>query len=80
MEEPSKMNQRILGEEAEKEVIPQPQINKPKGLNIEQPKALVTNPPFPTRLNKSKKKEEEKEILETFHKIKVNIPFLDAIK
>ena len=80
LEDSSKMKQRILGEEAEKEVVPQPQIDKPKGLNSEQPKALVTNPHFPTRLNKSKKEEEEKEILETFHKIEVNIPLLDAIK
>ncbi|XP_052181983.1 uncharacterized protein LOC127794775 [Diospyros lotus] len=69
LEEPSKMKQRILGEESEKEVVPQPQTDKPKGLNIEQPKALVTNPPFPTRLNKSEKEEEGKEMLETFHKI-----------
>ena len=39
----------------------------------------MTNPFFPTRLNKSKR-EKEKEILETFHKIEVNIPLLDAIK
>ncbi|XP_031270994.1 uncharacterized protein LOC116129387 [Pistacia vera] len=56
-----------------------PQV-QPKGLDSEQPKALVTNPPFPTRLTKSKKEEEEKEILETFCKVEVNIPLLDAIK
>ncbi|XP_052181891.1 uncharacterized protein LOC127794684 [Diospyros lotus] len=33
-----------------------------------------------SRLNKSKKDEEDKEILETFLKIEVNIPLLDAIK
>ncbi|XP_039053187.1 uncharacterized protein LOC120195161 [Hibiscus syriacus] len=32
------------------------------------------------RLAKSKKEAEEKEILETFHKIEVNIPLLDVIK
>ena len=42
--------------------------------------SYITPPPFPSRLAKSKKKEQKKEILETFRKIKVNIPLLDAIK
>ncbi|KAJ9162800.1 hypothetical protein P3X46_022544 [Hevea brasiliensis] len=37
-------------------------------------------PPFPCRLAKTKKEEQEKEILETFRKVEVNIPLLDAIK
>ncbi|KAK8263812.1 hypothetical protein V6Z12_D12G066900 [Gossypium hirsutum] len=37
-------------------------------------------PPFPGRLVKDKKEKEEKEILETFRKMEINIPFLDAIK
>ncbi|XP_040956132.1 uncharacterized protein [Gossypium hirsutum] len=37
-------------------------------------------PPFPGRLAKDKKEKEEKEILETFRKVEVNIPLLDAIK
>ncbi|KAL0462323.1 UNVERIFIED_CONTAM: hypothetical protein Slati_0119900 [Sesamum latifolium] len=40
----------------------------------------MTRPPYPERLIKSKKKEEEKEITETFRKVEVNIPLLDAIK
>ncbi|KAL0289923.1 UNVERIFIED_CONTAM: hypothetical protein Sangu_2595900 [Sesamum angustifolium] len=36
--------------------------------------------PFPERFAKSKKDEETKEILETFRKVEVNIPLLDAIK
>lgn len=40
----------------------------------------MTNPPFPTRLAKSKKEDKETEILETFHKVEVNIPLLDAFK
>ncbi|KAL0328007.1 UNVERIFIED_CONTAM: hypothetical protein Scaly_2233300 [Sesamum calycinum] len=43
-------------------------------------KVLVTRPPFPERFAKSKKDEEAKEILETFRKVEVNIPLLDAIK
>ncbi|KAJ9168489.1 hypothetical protein P3X46_020006 [Hevea brasiliensis] len=37
-------------------------------------------PPFPCRLAKTKKEEQEKEILETFRKVEVNIPLLDMIK
>ena len=37
-------------------------------------------PPFPSRFAKSKKEEQEKEIMETFRKVEVNIPLLDAIK
>ncbi|XP_031282520.1 uncharacterized protein LOC116141123 [Pistacia vera] len=78
LKEPSKA---ACGEEIEKEVVaPQPQTDQPRGLDSEQPKALVKNPPFSTRLTKSKKEEEEKEILETFRKVEVNIPLLDAIK
>ncbi|XP_031249191.1 uncharacterized protein LOC116107025 [Pistacia vera] len=78
LKEPSKA---ARGEEIEKEVVAfQPQTDQPRGLDSEQPKALVTNPPFPTRLTKSKKEEEEKEILETFRKVEVKIPLLDAIK
>ncbi|XP_019178826.1 PREDICTED: uncharacterized protein LOC109173960 [Ipomoea nil] len=64
-------------EETEKEVS-QPQNDQ--NLIGELPKSLVIPPPFPSRLAKSKKNEEEKEILETFRKIEVNIPLLDAIK
>ncbi|XP_021624616.1 uncharacterized protein LOC110623899 [Manihot esculenta] len=38
------------------------------------------NPPFPERFAKPKKDKDEKELLETFCKVEVNIPLLDAIK
>ncbi|KAM2115565.1 hypothetical protein ACFX1Q_023982 [Malus domestica] len=38
------------------------------------------NVPFPRRFMQSKKEEAEKDILETFRKVQVNIPLLDAIK
>ncbi|KAL0283927.1 UNVERIFIED_CONTAM: hypothetical protein Sangu_2857900 [Sesamum angustifolium] len=57
--------------------IPQEQDDETKEDN---PKVLVTRPPFPERFAKSKKDEEAKEILETFRKVEVNIPLLDAIK
>ncbi|XP_022871282.1 uncharacterized protein LOC111390467 [Olea europaea var. sylvestris] len=39
----------------------------------------VPSPPFPSRFAKSKRDEHEKENLETFRKVQVNIPLLDAI-
>ncbi|CAN6552302.1 unnamed protein product [Malus baccata var. baccata] len=36
--------------------------------------------PFPSRFMQKKKEEAEKDILETFRKVQVNIPLLDAIK
>ncbi|XWS58584.1 hypothetical protein CRYUN_Cryun08bG0046800 [Craigia yunnanensis] len=41
---------------------------------------ILVVPQFPGRLAKTKKEEAEHEILETFRKVKVNIPLLDAIK
>ncbi|KAJ9168056.1 hypothetical protein P3X46_019630 [Hevea brasiliensis] len=57
--------------------VPEVEVNTESKLN------KVNNsvfPPFPCRLAKNKKEEQEKEILETFRKVKVNIPLLDAIK
>ncbi|KAM1908128.1 hypothetical protein ACFX1X_028077 [Malus domestica] len=42
--------------------------------------SIPLNVPFPSRLKQSKKEETEKDILETFRKVQVNIPLLDAIK
>ena len=36
--------------------------------------------PFPNRRTRSKKEELEKELLDTFQKVEVNIPLLDAIR
>ncbi|KAI3748436.1 hypothetical protein L6452_11499 [Arctium lappa] len=44
------------------------------------PEVIVQAPPFPSRFEKTKRENEEKEILETFRKVQVNIPLLDAIK
>ena len=41
---------------------------------------MVIPPPFPSRLEVSKKKEEEKEFLDIFRKIEINLPLLDALK
>ncbi|KAL2230537.1 UNVERIFIED_CONTAM: Retrovirus-related Pol polyprotein from transposon [Sesamum indicum] len=46
----------------------------------DHPKPLVTRPSFLERFTKAKKEEEETDIFETFRKVEVNIPLLDAIK
>ncbi|XP_068320569.1 uncharacterized protein, partial [Pyrus communis] len=43
-------------------------------------KINLPNVPFPRRFMQEKKEESEKDILETFRKVQVNIPLLDAIK
>nr|XP_027120589.1 uncharacterized protein LOC113737579 [Coffea arabica] len=44
------------------------------------PKTSDINPPFPGRFTKAKKEESEKEILDTFRKVEINIPLLEAIR
>ncbi|CAN6547344.1 unnamed protein product [Malus baccata var. baccata] len=41
---------------------------------------IPSNVPFPSRFLQAKNEEEEKDVLETFRKVHVNIPLLDAIK
>ncbi|KAJ9178685.1 hypothetical protein P3X46_010549 [Hevea brasiliensis] len=55
----------------EVEVNTEPKLNKVNNYFL---------PPFPCKLAKMKKEEQEKEILETFRKVEVNIPLLDVIK
>ncbi|XP_031265604.1 uncharacterized protein LOC116124027 [Pistacia vera] len=53
------------------------------GKKMEEPKLNIPSSntlPFPSRFAKSKKEEKDKEILEMFRKVEVNIPLLDAIK
>jgi hypothetical protein len=42
--------------------------------------SFKTIPPFPVSSSRSKKEDKEKEILEVFKKVELNIPLLDAIK
>ncbi|KAL0444534.1 UNVERIFIED_CONTAM: hypothetical protein Slati_2176100, partial [Sesamum latifolium] len=56
------------------------QAEKSNQVGEEHPKVFVPKPPFPERFFKSKKEEEEKDILETLRKVEVNIPLLNAIK
>ncbi|GAU44244.1 hypothetical protein TSUD_139370 [Trifolium subterraneum] len=59
-----------------------PDIEPSAPTEAEKEKVYVPPIPFPQRVQKNKKKtvEEDKEILETFRKVAVNIPLLDAIK
>ncbi|KAK5832100.1 hypothetical protein PVK06_015900 [Gossypium arboreum] len=65
---------RNLGQEIAQE--------KPK--NDEQvrvkPPLPKIQPPFPRRLNQCRKSKEDKEILETFRNVEINLPLLDAIR
>ncbi|KAL0420270.1 UNVERIFIED_CONTAM: hypothetical protein Slati_3049900 [Sesamum latifolium] len=56
------------------------QAKKSNQVGEEHPKLFVPKPSFPKRFAKSKKEEEEKDILETLRKVEVNTPLLDAIK
>ncbi|CAN6547334.1 unnamed protein product [Malus baccata var. baccata] len=54
-----------------------------KGKNVSNSvhtNVFPSNVPFPSRFLQTKKEEAEKDILETFRKVQVNIPLLDAIK
>ncbi|CAN6579326.1 unnamed protein product [Malus baccata var. baccata] len=64
-------------------MAPKPSNLSNKGKNVSN--SIPTNDfplnvPFLSRFKQTKKKEAEKDILETFRKVQVNIPLLDAIK
>ncbi|KAH9659131.1 hypothetical protein KPL70_023750 [Citrus sinensis] len=78
LQEPSKKVTEHVEDELEKnELMPKSQDAQPTKA---KPLPIVIPPPFPSRFAKSKKEEQEKDILETFRKVEVNIPLLDAIK
>ncbi|KAM1400776.1 hypothetical protein ACFX2F_028009 [Malus domestica] len=55
--------------------------NKGKNVSNSVPtNVFPLNVPFPSRFLQSKNEEEENDVLETFRKVHVNIPLLDAIK
>ncbi|CAN6691835.1 unnamed protein product [Malus baccata var. baccata] len=55
--------------------------NKGKNVyNSVHTNVFPSNVPFPSRFMQTKKEEAEKDILETFRKVQVNVPLLDAIK
>ncbi|XP_070669059.1 uncharacterized protein [Malus domestica] len=66
--------------------MPQPsKTSYPSTSGKNVPNVVISNinlpiVPFPRRFAQSKKEESEKDILDTFRKVQVNIPLLDAIK
>ena len=52
----------------------------PKRMPRTEVQPVTPTLPFRSQFFRSKKEESEKEILDTFHKVQVNIPLLDAIK
>ncbi|XP_027156212.1 uncharacterized protein LOC113756982, partial [Coffea eugenioides] len=68
-------------EEIEKEIEEERRIRKDPKVTFTPPPTIKSNlPPFPCRLEKTKKVEKEKELLDVFRKVEINIPLLDAIK
>ncbi|XP_071939675.1 uncharacterized protein [Coffea arabica] len=68
-------------ERIEKELEEEGRDNKNAKVPSNQvPTAKTNPPPFPSRLEKPKKQDKEKEVLEIFRKVEINIPLLDAIK
>jgi hypothetical protein len=67
-----------------KEHPPPPQTetktNTPKVTPQSMTSSFKIIPPFPVSSSRSKKEDKEKEILEVFKKVELNIPLLDAIK
>ncbi|XP_073025140.1 uncharacterized protein [Primulina eburnea] len=64
-------------EEIEGESEKQPKVNS-KSFSSTISNAVL--PPFTSRLEKSKKMDYEKEVLETFRKVEINIPLIDVFK
>ncbi|CAN6694213.1 unnamed protein product [Malus baccata var. baccata] len=93
---PNKVEEVIIEEEEQglatvRKEVPLPQVSMaPKPSNLPNKGTTVSNSiptndfplnvPFLSRFKQTKKEEAEKDILETFRKVQVNIPLLDAIK
>ncbi|KAM2101503.1 hypothetical protein ACFX1T_028521 [Malus domestica] len=93
---PNKVEEVIIEEEEQglakaRKKVPLSQVSMaPKPSNLPNKGTTVSNSiptndfplnvPFPSRFKQTKKEEAEKDILETFRKVQVNIPLLDAIK
>ncbi|XP_027062914.1 uncharacterized protein [Coffea arabica] len=68
-------------EEIEKEIEEEGRIRENPKVTFTPSSPIKSNlPPFPCMLEKTKKVEKEKELLDVFRKVEINIPLLDAIK
>ncbi|XP_057784322.1 uncharacterized protein LOC131001771 [Salvia miltiorrhiza] len=77
-EKPDEAKDDAISEESPESTEPSSSkvSGKPK---VSIPQSLIA-PPFPSRLAQNKRIEEEKDILEIFKKVEINLPLLDAIK
>ncbi|XP_074299922.1 uncharacterized protein LOC141631104 [Silene latifolia] len=81
------LNKNEIEKELEVQPLEKPEVEKGQGTHKDKSQKSDLNvpnfkdpPPFPTRFAKTKKIELENEILETFRKVELNIPLLDAFK
>ncbi|KAI3669358.1 hypothetical protein L6452_40591 [Arctium lappa] len=83
LQDGSKKKERVKDEEDELEIKASTSSGKDAKddeATKKTPEVMVQAPPFPDRFGKTKRENEEKKILDTFRKVQVNIPLLDAIK
>ena len=65
----------------DKDIDKKHNIEKEKEVNMSNSFPYYMKPPlFPSRLAPKKKEDKERELLDVFHKVEVNIPLLDAAK
>ncbi|CAN6544902.1 unnamed protein product [Malus baccata var. baccata] len=82
-EEPKQPTAKVVPPLPQVPIVPNLPNLSPKGKNVSNSvhtNVFPSNVPFPSRFMQTKKEEAEKDILETFRKVQVNIPLLDAIK
>ncbi|CAN6704220.1 unnamed protein product [Malus baccata var. baccata] len=82
-EEPKQSTAKVVPPLPQVPMVPNLPNLSPKGKNVSNSvhtNVFPSNVPFPSRFMQTKKEEAEKDILETFRKVQVNIPLLDAIK
>ncbi|CAN6583768.1 unnamed protein product [Malus baccata var. baccata] len=82
-EEPKQPTAKVVPPLPQVPMVPNLPNLSPKGKNVSSSvhtNVFPSNVPFPSRFMQTKKEEAEKDILETFRKVQVNIPLLDAIK
>ncbi|KAM1908062.1 hypothetical protein ACFX14_027623 [Malus domestica] len=82
-EEQSTPTERVETSLPQTPKAPKPSNSANKGKEVPiliNSNVIPPNVPFPRRFMQSKKEEAENDILETFRKVQVNIPLLDAIK
>ena len=82
VEEPKLTNPKSKSEEEiKKEIEEEWRIREDSKVTFTSSIPIKSNlPPFPYKLEKTKKVEKKKEILDVFRKVEINIPLLDAIK